>query len=50
MNNNNILSNNITGYTISIEAFNLRRISLFVQIPFKHALVFYSTCSNLQYN
>ena len=40
MNNNNILSNNITGYTITIEAFNLRRISLFIQIPFKHTFVF----------
>ena len=40
MNNNNILSNNITGYTITMEAFNLCRISLFIQIPFKHTFVF----------
>ena len=40
MNNNKILSNNITGYTITIETFNICRISLSNQILFKHALVF----------
>ena len=40
MNNNNIRSNDITGYTITIEAFKLCQISLSIQIPFKHALVF----------
>ena len=40
MNNNNILSNNITGYTITMEAFNSRQVSLFIQIPFKHTFVF----------